>query len=383
MKSFEVIVVGTGPAGSMAARELAKAGIHTALIDREKLPRYKTCGGGVTWRARKIFSVDIQPVVEREYYHADLIFVNDDMRFTVKRDQPIITMVMRDALDHHLVKAAQAAGAELMDAAEVIAVEQNGMVVLKTNRGQLQSHCLIAADGALSPVAKMCGWKETRFLIPALEYEVVVSDDDFARLAQTVRFDIDAIPCGYAWSFPKQKHLSLGVASAKRGKINLHDYYRSYLRQLGVTTVIHEEKHGFQIPMTPRRDVFVKNAVVLAGDAAGFADPVTAEGISNSALSGKIAASAIIESRFDTRRLGVIYNEKLREDLLPQLKLGRFLSGIFYGKTWIRRPLFHKYGQRLCEALTDVFMGTRGYPHDAVKRVRKYLKEFVGLNPQI
>jgi flavin-dependent dehydrogenase len=117
--------------------------------------------------------------------------------------------------------------------------------------------------------------------------------------------------------------------------------------------------------------------VLLAGDAAGFADPITAEGISNSALSGKIAASAIIESRLNTKRLEKIYNEKLNEDLLAQLKLGRFLSDIFYGKTWIRRPLFNKYGQRLCEALTDVFMGERDYPHDAVKRAGRYLKELV------
>ncbi|MDZ4845554.1 MAG: hypothetical protein SH857_08395 [Chitinophagales bacterium] len=52
-------------------------------------------------------------------------------------------------------------------------------------------------------------------------------------------------------------------------------------------------------------------------------------------------------------------------------------SSIFYDKTWIRKPLFDRYGQRLCEALTDVFMGERDYPHDAMKRAGKYLKELV------
>jgi len=377
MKTFDVIVVGTGPAGSIAAYELAKAGIHTALVEREKLPRYKTCGGGVTYRARKLFPADIQPVAEREFCHADLIFAQDEMSFRVKRDRPIITMVMRDALDHHLVKTAKEAGAEVMDETEVTAVEQNGSVTVKAQRSDFHAACVIAADGALSPVAKMCGWNETRFLIPALEYEVTVPDDDYERLSQTVRFDIDAIPYGYAWNFPKRQHLSLGVASARRGKVNLHEYYRHYLQQLGITKIIREEKHGYQIPMTPRKDRFAKQGVLLAGDAAGFADPITAEGISNSALSGKIAASAIIEGRLDHKRIEKIYSQKLKENLLPQLRLGRFLSDIFYGKNWLRLPLFQKYGQRLCEALTDVFMGERDYPHDAVKRAGRYLKELV------
>ncbi len=383
MNEFDVIVVGTGPAGSAAAYELAKNGIHAALVEREKLPRYKTCGGGVTFRARKLFPIDIAPVVEREFFVADMIFVKDAMQFSVKRDSPIITMVMRDALDNHLVKAAQRAGATVMDQTEVSAVEQNGKITLRTNKGTLQARCVIAADGALSPVAKMCGWNETRFLIPALEYEVTVPDDDFERLSKTVRFDIDAIPYGYAWNFPKKNHLSIGVASAKRGKINLHEYYRQYLEQLGITEIIHEEKHGYQIPMTPRKDVFIKSNVMLIGDAAGFADPVTAEGISNSALSGKIAAGAVVESRHNGKQLEKIYNEKLKATLLPQLKLGRFLSDIFYGKTWLRRPLFNKYGQRLCEALTDVFMGERDYPHDAVKKAGRYLKEFVSLKSNV
>lgn len=376
MKKFDVVIVGSGPAGSVAAYHLAQHGISTAVVEREKLPRYKTCGGGVTYRARKLFPVDITPIVEREFFDTDLIFPIEQMHFKVKRDKPIISMVMRDSLDHFLLKAAEKKGATVLEETEVNSIDTNGKVLLRTSTGDIEARYVIAADGALSPVAKMCGWKDDRHLIPALEYEVTVPDGSFAHLAKAVRFDIDAIPHGYAWNFPKEKHLSVGVASAKRGKVNLHEYYRKYLETLGVSEIINEAKHGYQIPLSPRKD-FSKNGILLTGDAAGFADPVTAEGISNSAWSGRIAAEAIIASLDDPKKLDKIYHDKLQESLLPQLKLGRFLADIFYNKTFIRKPLFNRYGQRLCEALTDVFMGERDYPHDAVKRAGKYLKELV------
>lgn len=378
MKKFDVVIVGSGPAGSVAAYELAANGISVAVIEREQLPRYKTCGGGITYRARKLFPVDISPVVEREFYDADLLFPIEQLHFKVKREQPIISMVMRDRLDHFLLKAAEAKGAALLDETEVQAVESNGKITLRTSRENIEARFVVAADGALSPVAKMCGWKDERHLIPALEYELTVPDTDFIQLAQTVRFDVDAIPHGYAWNFPKQKHLSVGVASVKRGKVNLHDYYKKYLNALGVREIVQEEKHGYQIPLSPRTDGFSKRGVLLTGDAAGFADPVTAEGISNSAWSGTLAGQAICAALDNPGKLDELYFNLLNAELLPQLKTGRFLADIFYNKTWLRKPLFHRYGQHLCEALTDVFMGERHYPHDAVQRAGNYMKELVG-----
>lgn len=377
MKKIDVVVVGGGPAGSVAAYHLAANNIGVAVIEREHLPRYKTCGGGVTYRARKLFPVDIAPVVEREFYDADLVFPVEQLHFKVKRKRPIISMVMRDSLDNFLLQTAQAKGASLMEGTEVQAVEWKGTILLRTNKGVMEARYVIAADGALSPVARMCGWKDERHLIPALEYELTVPEGHFTRLAQSVRFDIEAIPYGYAWNFPKKNHLSVGVASVQRGKLNLHESYRKYLAQLGITEITHEEKHGYQIPLSPRTDGFSKRGVLLTGDAAGFADPVTAEGISNAAWSGKLAAEAVTEAFAAPERLDAIYAEKLQSGLLPQLKIGRFLADIFYRKTWIRKPLFQRYGQNLCEALTDVFMGERDYPHDAMKRAGNYLKELV------
>jgi len=158
----------------------------------------------------------------------------------------------------------------------------------------------------------MAGWKtDTRKLIPALEYEIEVPEKDFEKLSKNVRFDIDAAPSGYGWCFPKKNHLSLGVLTTKRKKVNLKEYYKNYLKTIGITEIISESQHGFQIPIAPRTDGFVKNNVFLIGDAAGFAEPITAEGISNAILSGKYVAESLIESNLDGKVTEELYVEKL------------------------------------------------------------------------
>jgi flavin-dependent dehydrogenase len=62
---FDVIVIGAGPGGATAAFELAQAGVKTLLIEKQKLPRHKTCGGGLTYKVTKALSFDISSVVER------------------------------------------------------------------------------------------------------------------------------------------------------------------------------------------------------------------------------------------------------------------------------------------------------------------------------
>ena len=62
--NFEAIVVGAGPAGSMAAYELTRAGVLVLLLEREPLPRYKACGGGLAAKTVREVPFDLNPVVE-------------------------------------------------------------------------------------------------------------------------------------------------------------------------------------------------------------------------------------------------------------------------------------------------------------------------------
>ena len=217
MKHFDVAIIGSGPSGASTAFYLAQKGISCVIIEKEILPRYKTCGGGFVYRGRKDLPFDISEVTEREFHTVNTYF-GEKLNFKTTRKDPVITMIMRDAFDNLIVKEATKLGVTLLENHKLIdLIFEKDKTTLKTSQGDITSKFVIAADGVLSPTAKIAGWKEdTRKLIPALEYEVEVPQEDFERLSKEVRFDIDAAPNGYGWCFPKKNHLSLGILTTKK-----------------------------------------------------------------------------------------------------------------------------------------------------------------------
>jgi flavin-dependent dehydrogenase len=222
----------------------------------------------------------------------------------------------------------------------------------------MKAKFVIAADGAFSTVARTLGLADGRVLIPALEYEVTVPPDRLDRFQNTARFDFDLLPHGYAWAFPKRQHLSIGVLSMAQWGSELKSSMARYLGLLGCGSVTQVERHGFVIPIRPRRGPFVDKRILLVGDAAGFADPVTGEGISFAIQSGLMAAQSLIETHLEEQSVRQAYAHALAQTILPELRTGRWLARLLYNtKSWA----FSQYGQRLCEAVTDVMAGKRTY----------------------
>src|SRR5512136_1520032 len=155
--SREVIVVGAGPAGATLAHELSRKGIDVLLLEKERLPRYKACAGGITVKTAKLLGFDFSSVTRDTVRSARVAF-GASRSFTKSYPKPLIHMVMRDEFDQLLVQRACEAGATLADDERVRQVEiaEQGIKVETPNR-VLTARIVVGADGARSIVAVNAG----------------------------------------------------------------------------------------------------------------------------------------------------------------------------------------------------------------------------------
>lgn len=360
MKACDVVVVGAGPAGAVAARRLAAGGAQVVLVERDRLPRYKTCGGGVVARVARRLG-DLTAVTERVCREVEVCFHDLDLSFRARRDDAVITMTMRAQLDALLCSAAADAGAEIVDGTGVRELEAVGeRVRVGGDRDTWIAPHVIGADGATGIVARFAGFRPTARAVPAIECEMRVPPAVLERFAGAARFDFGPVPRGYAWVFPKRSHLSVGVLSMRRGPLRLGALLDAYVEMLGLHPIA-AERHGYVIPLKPVARVPARRGALLVGDAAGLADPLVAEGISSAVASGDLAAEAILQAGTDPRRAQLAYGAGLRQALLPELDLGRLLARALYDLPRARDRILARHGGALAELLTDIFTGRASY----------------------
>jgi geranylgeranyl reductase family protein len=353
----------------MAAYTLACHGKSALLLEKSKLPRYKVCGGGLVYRARQGVPFDITPVIEREFNSIDWK-LDKDLKFSVARDFPLVTMVMRDTFDELLLRNAYEAGAEIHDEESFVSFRQDSNTIrIKTSVASYHARYVIAADGVLSPVFRYSGLKDQRTKIPAVEAEITLKASSHP-LYEKVLFDVTAIPHGYGWVFPKGEHLSIGVAAMPSSKASINNAYKKFLETLEISEIAEVRKYGFQIPLFPHRQLSQGN-ILFTGDAAGLADPLVAEGISHALFSGTGAGKALIQQEIPPADY---YENYIKKELRNQIRAARFLSRLFYDHPALTRRIMQRKGQYISEYVSDIFAGKRRYPENFNMVSRSILK---------
>ncbi|MHB1131764.1 MAG: geranylgeranyl reductase family protein [Chloroflexota bacterium] len=297
MEQFDAIVVGAGPAGATAARNLAIAGRRVLLIERSTLPRYKACGGGLGPKttARLPFPIQGIPHVRLE-----------QITFRLRGDSPVVWdlpegfpffMVMRADLDNALVQAALAEGAHLAQGEAVRSVDQGeGGCIVTTDRGQYQARFVVGADGATGVTRRCLGLRAGSQVGVALECELAVPNRVYERFRANALFDVEAAPDGYGWVFPKGSHLSVGLGSMVRQGSSLRGLLHEFILRYDLASAAeleHLPVHVHPLPVATSGERASVGRVLLAGDAAGVADGFGGEGVCYAMASGELAADVV------------------------------------------------------------------------------------------
>src|SRR3990170_1815743 len=223
---YDAIVAGAGPAGSTAARILAREGASVLLLDRARFPRDKPCGGGVTLRAAACQDLDLSPVVERTVMGARFS-LRLGQAFDRRYEGPLTYMTQRCRLDAFLAEAAISAGATFQDGEPLRTVEvmsngrAGGGVTVRTERGSYSARALIGADGANGVVGRDTGTRPETEVAVALEGNVPYPDGVPERWRGVVGLDLGGLAGGYGWVFPKGDHLNVGVGAWKYAAFTL------------------------------------------------------------------------------------------------------------------------------------------------------------------
>jgi len=328
-QSCDVIVVGAGPAGATLAYHLAKKGIKVLLLEKERLPRYKCCAGGVTARAVKLLDFDISEVVEDVVHNVSVTY-NFGNPYVGHHTQPLIYTMMRDVFDYFLVKRAQQFGAVVIDGQEVRQIQTNAdWIEISTAEGIFRSRLVAGADGAYSIVARKLGMRRNTEYIAAIEAEVVVPEEELAKRKSQVEIYLGGIPEGYAWIFPKRDHLSIGAGCLASKARDLNHHYHKFLGSLTIGDYAVARASSHLIPTCKGKTIVSQDKALLLGDAAGLASPLTGEGIYNAIQSAQLAAPVIENSLAQGKIELQDYQQAVEEKIMSEMRIARTLSRIF------------------------------------------------------
>ena len=315
MRRYDAIVVGAGPAGSIAALVLARAGANVALVDRREFPREKACGDLVGPRGVQLLD-ELGISVPGALPVGDMIVIAPNGRRTLLPALPGRNYadhgiaVTRDQFDARLFDAAVAAGATpIKRRVTGVAYDKDAVDGVQTSGGDsggtIHGDVVVGADGATSAVAQSAGLVDAMRVLWGFAlrgYQDGHLDLPHIVLWEPRRWRL--FP-GYGWAFPMSGggvNVGLGLAfgsdrGASRQAGEQLDAFTAHLEREGVLRTSHlRDRIGGWLKMGMVGTTPTANGVLLVGDAAGLVNPLQGEGIAQAMASGRAAAHAILSA---------------------------------------------------------------------------------------
>jgi geranylgeranyl reductase family protein len=356
-RSNRFAIVGGGPAGAFAAAELAGSGLEVLLFD-EKLAWEKPCGGGITDKALQRWPFLREAEIERNWIsHCELIAPSGRrITFDLNRPIAIFSRLMLNAL---LLERAQAAGAEVIRDRIVNIVRADRGWKLESSSGHFNADFVVLAAGARNSIReRLSGRLGPENFMVAVGYYIPGSH-------HTVQIKFLKGLHGYIWIFPRADHFSAGICGRMNGRstAELRRILEAALPDFGLS-LEGARLYAHIIPsltVAALRTPYYGDGWAMIGDAAGFVDAITGEGLYYALRSADLLASALLQNAPES------YPFRVKADFLPELEHAARIANRFYSGNWMGGPVtermvrFSASSGRFRELMRDLFAGTQEY----------------------
>ncbi|UNC93393.1 NAD(P)/FAD-dependent oxidoreductase [Candidatus Contubernalis alkaliaceticus] len=366
--NYDLAVIGAGPAGASAARNAALKGLSVVIIEKQALPRMKPCAGLVSKKALTELDFDLPEGLTAQKIRGVKLVDSVFNEFTEKTSRIIGRTVKRSEFDAFLTQKAREAGADLKDNTRLLDFKEEGQkIVLNTSQGQLTCRFLVGADGVYSRVAKKSGirkkWRRwdlgfTLYMDLPLEGPVEGIDPEVAELHCVSH------PFSMGWLFHHENYLNIGIGTSKlveKKSIGVfHNWLDRLCREKNLPLKDYKTQ-GYYLPAGGFKRAISQGQVYLAGDAAGFVDSFSGEGIYFALKSGRFIAEEIISGLEQNRieQIGSRYTNRCYQDFLKEFRLSLAVA-ILLGKKVIPFQ-FVRYNPFLVRYIANIMENTGGY----------------------
>jgi len=348
----DVIVVGSGPAGSTAAKLLVEGGYSVLLIDRAKFPRHKTCASWINRLAFERFTYlqdRLPELVENPFYGVTFYDQSIEREGQYHEKRPSGYLSLRSKFDEGLRRIAVEAGAESLEGCQVVGVseERNGVRVQLADGREYSARIVIGADGASSRVAVATGLRQgwgARDYVLCANTDVPFPPERITafygeRFPFRVFLEYEGVQ-GYGWVFPKRGHICLGIGALLEDGRAIRPLFHRFVEALRarrhIPADLPEGKVYYDLDPVGgvyRMPSLVRGRVMLIGDAAGFVSGSTGEGIYPGMVSAEAAVQMIRRALEGASPGSALeqYNQAWRAELGEYVK--RLPGGVQEGKT--------------------------------------------------
>lgn len=379
--TFDVVIVGAGPAGSATAYHLARSGLRVALLDKMDFPRDKTCGDGLTPRALKMLEKMgiIREVEQRAYRcHSITLRQSDDVTYPLSLSQlnglPDHILVLPRLIFDDLVRQhALAAGATFIPHAWVdgITYHTSGDTVQVHVQGHEPLSCALAviATGANSALLRELGLLRSA---PPVNRAARTYFENVEGLDDTIVLFFDGVELpGYGWVFPTSPttaNIGCGVffdsstpqPTLLRHLLQEHPYLRRLLKHARQVAPI--KGYALRTDFSPAHSG--NEYILVVGEAVGLVNPITGEGIDYALESAQLAADAILSGWQGDRGISRVsikenYRTALTKKYRYQLMLNHLAQKVYFRDGALERLLTRAQSRGyLRQAIVDACFGS-------------------------